>query len=105
MITVITSKGNSTGAGFETRFGRAEWFCMYDSDTSEVRFVKNDFAANTGGAGPKAAEKISEMGVRRVISGDFGPKAQDFLERSGIQMVIIRDDNFTVADILGKLNA
>ena len=104
MITVITSKGNSTDAGFETRFGRAEWFCVYDSDTREVRFVRNDFAADTGGAGPKAAERMSEIGARRVISGDFGPKAQNLLEKSGIQMVIIRDDHLTVADILCKLS-
>ena len=43
-----------------------------------------------------------ELGVKKVISGDFGPKAKDLLDKFKIQMVVIQDDT-TVAEIIEKL--
>ncbi|MCF8373785.1 MAG: hypothetical protein K9H64_19340 [Bacteroidales bacterium] len=104
MKIVITSTGNSKESNFDLRFGRAGWFCLFDEATKAVSFVKNEFADAQGGAGTKAAEKMIELGVQRVVSGDFGPKAKELLDRFKIQMVIIQDDNTTIADILERIN-
>ena len=102
--TVITSTGNTLESKFDRRFGRAAWYCLFDEETENVEFYQNEnFSANHG-AGTKAAEKMIELNVQKIISGDFGPKAKDILEKFNIQMVIIQDDNTTLQTIINKLN-
>ncbi len=102
MKTVITCGADQIQAPFDKRFGRAAWFCLHDSESGETQFLKNDNKDAGNGAGTKAAEKMVELGVQKVISGDFGPKAKDLLEKFKVQMVIIQDDT-TLEDLLNKL--
>ncbi len=101
--TVITSSNNTLSSKFDKRFGRAEWFCVYNEITEEITFHKNEYLDAKNGAGTKAAEKMVELNVKKVISGDFGPKAKDLLDKFNIQMVIIQDDNTTVEEIIERL--
>lgn len=104
MKTVITASDNLTTAKFDIRFGRAAWFCVYDEETKETTFYDNLNASTSNGAGTKAAERIVELGVSKVISGDFGPKAKELLDKFNVQMVIIGEDDITIGDIIQKLN-
>ncbi len=103
MKKVITSTGNSLQSKFDMRFGRSVWLCVYDSDTKTIEFIENENKDINGGAGTKTAEKVAELGVRQVISGDFGPKAKSMLEQLKIQMVIMDDKNKTVQEILDQM--
>jgi predicted Fe-Mo cluster-binding NifX family protein len=103
MKTVITSSGNTTKSQFDKRFGRAAWFCLYDEETQDTTFYKNENISASNGAGTRAAEKIAELNVKKVISGDFGPKAKDLLDKLNIQMVIIQEDDITIENIIQKL--
>lgn len=103
MKTIITASDNNTSAQFDKRFGRAAWFCVYDEETKETSFIENGNISASNGAGTKAAEKMVELGIKKVISGDFGPKAKDLLDKFSVQMVIIQDDGLTIADIIQKL--
>lgn len=103
MKTVITATENKTSSNFDLRFGRGAWFCIIDSETENTEFVKNEYADAQGGAGTKAAEKMVELGVKKVISGDFGPKAKEILNQFNVQMVVFEDDEKTINDII-KLN-
>ena len=105
MKTIITSTGNELSSKFDLRFGRAEYFCLYDENTKETKFYKNEQVNAQSGAGTKAAEKMVELGVKKVISGDFGPNAKNLLNKFQIQMVVIQNDNNTVQDIIGSLNS
>ena len=58
-----------------------------------------------GGAGTKAAEKMVELKVGKVISGHFGPKAKDLLDKFNIQMVMINDENNSIQDIINKIKS
>ncbi|MCF8224352.1 MAG: hypothetical protein K9J30_00585 [Bacteroidales bacterium] len=103
MKTIITSAGNKLSSQFELRFGRAEWFCLYDEESGKTSFHENMHIDDGHGAGPKAAEKAYELGAAKVISGDFGPKAKDILTQMDIQMVIVDNDNQTVKDIINMI--
>lgn len=104
MKILITSKGEGIDSQFDLRFGRGKYFCVYDEATGNTEFHKNNNADAQGGAGTKTAEKVIELGVKKVISGDFGPKAKDLLMKFGIQMVIINDSNKTIKEIIGTLS-
>lgn len=103
MKTVITSSGNTIQSNFDRRFGRAAWFCLYDEETGQTEFIENENKNVQGGAGIRSAEKMVELKVSKIISGDFGPKAKDLLNKLNIQMVIIQDDNNTIADIINRI--
>ena len=103
MKTVITSSGSDITSKFDKRFGRAAWFCLFDKESGETTFHVNENVNANQGAGVKAAEKMVELGVNKVISGDFGPKAKDMLDKFNIQMVIIQDAESAVQDIINKL--
>ncbi len=103
MKTIITSSGNNVASQFDRRFGRAEWFCVYDEKTKEVQFHKNENVDANHGAGTRTAEKMVELQAEKVISGDFGPKAKDLLEKFNIQMVIIQENDITVETIIQRI--
>ena len=103
--TVITSTGNNLNSKFDKRFGRAAWFCVYDQSTHETAFYENKNINAGHGAGTKASEKMVELQVTKIISGDFGPKAKELLDKFNIQMVIVQDDNATVQDIINKIKS
>jgi len=105
MKTVITSTGNQLSSSFDLRFGRAVWFCLFDEESKEISFVENENINAKGGAGTKTVEKIVELGVAKVISGDFGPKAKELLEKFKVQMVVLQDGNNTIQDIIDKMNS
>jgi len=101
--TVITSAGDGLKSSFDKRFGRAEYFCVYDKDTRETYFIKNEFADSKQGAGTKVAELMFELKAETIISGDFGPKAKEILDKLKIQMVLI-DDSASIEEIITKLS-
>lgn len=103
MKTVITSTGNELSSLFDKRFGRAAWFCVLDDKTGATKFHENENKDAQGGAGTKTVEKMVELGVTKVISGDFGPKAKDLLDKFNIQMVIIQNDDLSIEDIIRKI--
>ncbi len=105
MKTIITSTGNQLNSIFDLRFGRASWFCLYDDQTGEISFIENENINSPSAAGTKTVEKVVELGVQKVISGDFGPKAKELLEKFNIQMVLLQDDNNTVQRIIDQLKS
>jgi predicted Fe-Mo cluster-binding NifX family protein len=103
MKTLISSEGNSLKSSFDLRFGRAGWFCLLDENNGDALFFENEFKDESHGAGGKVVEKAIELGVTKVISGDFGPKAKDLLEKFKIQMVILPDENRSIKEIISQL--
>lgn len=101
--TVITSLGNELTSQFDKRFGRAEWFCVFDSETKETSFVKNEFINANHGAGTQAAELMFDLKANKVISGDFGPKAKELLEKLNIQMIAIQDST-KIQDLVERIS-
>jgi predicted Fe-Mo cluster-binding NifX family protein len=103
MKTVITSTGKELDSQFDLRFGRAAYFCLFNDESGEHNFIENENVNGNSGVGMKTAEKMVELGVEKVISGDFGPKAKDLLVKFNIQMVVLKDNNGTIEDILNKV--
>ena len=103
MKVIITSKGDNLQSKFDLRFGRAGWFCIYDSENETARFIENENKDDSGGAGTKAAEKVAELNISKVISGDFGPKARTLLEQLKIQMILFSEKEKSVQDIIEKI--
>ncbi len=89
MRLAITSIGKALESRVDTRFGRAAFFVIVDTDTG--KFEAHDNAPNlqaSQGAGIQAALEVSRLGVETVITGHCGPKAFKTLRSAGIQVVV-----------------
>ena len=103
MKTVITSEGKKLSSPFDQRFGREACFCIVDDKIGKTEFITNEAVNAAHGSGRQAAEMMVELGVGKVVSGDFGPKAKELLEKFNIQMVMINENDLTVGEIVNRL--
>lgn len=92
MKIAITATEDNVSAMMDPRFGRCEWLAVYDNQTDQTTFYSNDAKEQQSGSGPKTAQRLADLGVNKVFSGDFGPKAQNALDALGIETVVLKDE-------------
>jgi predicted Fe-Mo cluster-binding NifX family protein len=101
MKIAFTTLGTTPEAPLDSRFGRAPGFLVYDMDRDSFELVDNRQNLNAAqGAGIQAAETLSCIGVRALVTGHCGPNAFRVLATAGI--TVYSSDAQTVA---GALNA
>lgn len=103
MKIAIASTGNSTLATIDIHFARCVCFVIYDTETKHYQFTENPSRTLSENAGLAVVEMISDLGVKRVISGEFGLKVKARLDELKIQMVIITDHNKRIDEIIELL--
>jgi len=86
MVICITSKGEDMDKAIDRRFGRAVYFIFYNTETEEIKSMKNPYAQSGGGAGTQAAQFVAEQGTRAVLTGNVGPKAFQVLNAAKINV-------------------
>ncbi len=73
MKILLTAKGTEWDSKMDPRFGRTEFFFIYDEETEKIETYDNRAIANEAhGAGPKTAQKMAEYNVDILITGN-GP--------------------------------
>ena len=104
MKIAVTSSGQSLDSPVESRFGRAPYFIVVDTETGawEVRDNEQNLNAQQG-AGVRPVEIVSKSGARLLITGHFGPKAFKALRAAGIQVVV--GANGTAGDAVAALKS
>lgn len=86
MKVCVTSAGEGENSPVEKRFGRAPYFVFVDTESGEVKSVKNPLVNESGGVGPRAVQLISGEGAGAVITGQVGGNASTTLQVSGIEV-------------------
>jgi predicted Fe-Mo cluster-binding NifX family protein len=86
MKIAISSKGTKLEENMDLRFGRAEYFIIYDLEKDEFQAIENKGYTASGGAGIASAQQLIDEDIDIVISGNFGPNAYNLLNSSEIKM-------------------
>lgn len=88
MKIVFTSKGESWDSEIDPRFGRTEFFVLYDEESGALSHYDNrETSMEQHGAGPKAAQKLFDLQAKVLITGNGpGGNAATVLEKSGIKV-------------------
>ncbi len=76
MKIVVTAQGPDLESLVDPRFGRARYFLLVDTQTSQ--FTAHDNVQNMNapqGAGIQAAQTVVQLGAEAVLTGHVGPKA------------------------------
>ena len=99
MKIAISSKGKDLGSDIDPRFGRAEFFIIFDSADGSYNAIDNTQNLNAAqGAGIQAAQNVAKEKVSLVISGNLGPKAFKTLKAAGIKTALYSEG--TVQDAI-----
>jgi predicted Fe-Mo cluster-binding NifX family protein len=100
MHIIVTATSNKIDQPFSPRFGRADFFILFDSETGEWEAFSNPAVGSRGGAGPQAVQFIANKGAEVVISGRYGPSAFTALNAAGIKAYLAEDG--TVREVYAK---
>lgn len=88
MIIAISTNMNDLDQPVSENFGRSQWFCLYDTDTENMKFVENIAGSAKQNAGVKTINFLLELNVDTVISGRFGTITMVLLREKNIQIII-----------------
>ncbi len=93
MIIAVPAEGREPSAKLSTRFARAPWFVLYDSDADRWSVLENLQALDSPqGAGIQAAQMLERHGVQAVITPHCGPKAFRVLQAASIAVYLDSSD-------------
>lgn len=85
MKIILTAKGKESTSPIDERFGRAEYFVLYDNETKSYSVINNPGQHENSGAGVKASQIVIDAGADVVITGSLGPKAFMVLGDAGVK--------------------
>lgn len=86
MKIAVTAQGNKLESAIDPRFGRCQFFVITDSERAGFEAIPNDNSNASGGAGIATAQKLVDLGVEAVITGNVGPNAMRVLQGAGIKV-------------------
>ena len=104
MKVAVTAQGEDLDSQVDSRFGRARFLVVVDTETGEL--ATHDNAQNVSavqGAGIQTAQNVVDLGVGAVIAGNVGPKAFATLQAGGVKVYI--GATGTVRDALDQFQA
>jgi predicted Fe-Mo cluster-binding NifX family protein len=82
----VCSSGEEASAPVDGRFGRCNYFVIYDEKSSGYGAVANSGPEAAHGAGTGAAQVLLTQGVNAVLTNRIGPKAFQVLKNAGIKV-------------------
>jgi predicted Fe-Mo cluster-binding NifX family protein len=89
MKLIITTSSADIDGRVDSRFGRAAYFVIVDTDTLEWQALLNPAVNASGGAGIRAAQFVADQDCDAVVSGDFGPNAYNALKTAEVPMYFL----------------
>jgi len=104
MQVTITSQGKELSSEVDTRFGRAKWLIVVDTETGDFKVYDNELNLNAvQGAGIQTGQNIANLGVEAVITGNVGPNAFKTLNAANVKIFLAEKQ--TVADAIEAFKA
>lgn len=99
MRIAFTATGEEWTSAIDPRFGRTEYFIIYDDESKEKRVVDNSInKMEAHGAGPKASKTLFEEKANVLITGNGpGGNALSVLEKAKID-IYVGAGNMTVEE-------
>ena len=87
MKIAISAQQDRLSSPIDPRFGRAQGFILYDTETKNHQWLSNQNMDLPQSAGIQTAQMVVQAGAQAVITGQVGPKAQSALEQGNIRIV------------------
>lgn len=100
MRIAIPTEDNNKEAPLSPRFGRCDYYCIYDSETLAISFLPNPFTKEPA-AGNKAAKMLLEQNIDFVVTSEIGDIAQKTLHNFRIRTFQSKENKSIIDQIYG----
>ncbi|NCC65803.1 MAG: dinitrogenase iron-molybdenum cofactor biosynthesis protein [Spirochaetia bacterium] len=101
MIVAVPAEKKSLDSAICVSFGRAPFYCIYDTEKESSTFIENSAANSPGGAGIQSAQNLSDLHINAVITFRLGDNAAKVLEAAKIEL--LQALNLSIADNITNL--
>ena len=89
MKVAVTSQGKELSSEIDTKFGRAKWLLVVDTQTGLSEAYDNTVNLNlVQGAGIQTGQNVVNLGVEAVITGNIGPNAIKTLSAANVKVFL-----------------
>lgn len=102
MKIAISATGKDIDSLLDMRFGRCDFFQIYDSESEEFKVVENKGQSSGGGSGIVASQQLIDENVNVIITGNLGPNAFKIIEKAEIKPY--KCGNISIKSVLEKFN-
>lgn len=85
MKIAICAKNEGLQSEVDNRFGRAENYVIFDTETEDAVTIENSAKNEASGAGGSATRLLDKNKVEVVLAPELGPKAVDAIKAFGIE--------------------
>lgn len=86
MKICVTASSQGLGAPMDSRFARAPFMIVIDSETGDAETMVNEAASAGHGAGIQAAQTVARMGAEVLLTAHCGPKAFEVLDAADVRV-------------------
>ncbi len=101
MIVAVPAEEKSLDSAICVSFGRAPYYCLYDTEKETSTFLDNRAASSPGGAGIQAAQFLVDQHIDALITFRLGDNADKVLLAANIQL--LKALNLSIADNISSL--
>jgi len=99
----ISCSVQDTNSVIDDRFGRCNYFYIYDTASKKGEFFENSHKDGGHGVGTKIVEFLANKSVNEICAVEVGEKAKDLLQKLKIKINIV-NKNIIVNDIINQYN-
>jgi predicted Fe-Mo cluster-binding NifX family protein len=82
MKIAVSATGQNKESLLDRRFGRCDYFLVFDTVTDDFKVIGNLGVASGQGAGIAAASQLIDENVSIIITGNLGPNAYELVEKA-----------------------
>ena len=102
MKIAISTNGRTKESLLDQRFGRCNYFQIYDTDSKEFNLIENKGFTASGGAGIASSNQLIDEKVQVIITGSLGPNAFDIISESNIKAY--KCSSLPIDEVIEKYN-
>lgn len=85
MKVALSCSGITGSHMLDPRFGRCNYFLIYNQEGVLLKAIDNKGQLADGGAGIAAAQQMIDEDIDVIITGSMGPNAFDIIKNSGLK--------------------
>ncbi|MCD6434151.1 MAG: NifB/NifX family molybdenum-iron cluster-binding protein [Candidatus Diapherotrites archaeon] len=89
MKVAVSSLGRELQSNVSLVFGRCPFFIIAEIEGDKIiksEAIENSSMNQATGAGISAAERVANLGVKAIITGNIGPRAAAVFQQLGIEV-------------------
>jgi predicted Fe-Mo cluster-binding NifX family protein len=102
-IYAITSTGKTEKSFLDLRFGKCQYYVIFDSEQNQYSISENQFLKEEH-SGIKLVEHLRKEGVTSIVTGEVGPMVSTLLEKEKIQLVLLSEERIKVDEVMDRIS-